>query len=36
VPKENFPHKIWNECVKCPHFPDCDEVALEIEIQRED
>ncbi len=26
--KERFPHKIWNDCVKCPHFPDCGEVAL--------
>ena len=26
--KENFPHKIWADCVKCPHFPDCKEVAM--------
>ncbi len=32
VPKEKFPQKIWNECVKCPHFPNCKEVALEKEI----
>ena len=33
VPKEKFPQKIWNECIKCPNFPDCDEVALEIAIK---
>ena len=26
--KEKMPHKIWSECIKCPHFPDCDEVLL--------
>lgn len=35
VPKEKFPQKIWNECVKCPDFPDCKEVALEIAFKTE-
>jgi amino-acid N-acetyltransferase len=26
--KEDMPHKIWSECIKCPHFPDCDEVLV--------
>ena len=26
--KEKMPHKIWSECIKCPHFPDCDEILL--------
>ncbi|MEW5895942.1 MAG: N-acetyltransferase [Candidatus Omnitrophota bacterium] len=26
--KKKLPHKIWNDCINCPHFPDCDEVAL--------
>lgn len=26
--KEKMPHKIWSECIKCPHFPDCDEELL--------
>jgi len=30
VGKETLPHKIWAECVRCPHFPDCDEVALDL------
>lgn len=32
VPKETFPHKIWMECVNCPHFPDCAEVAMTLEL----
>ena len=30
--KEDMPHKIWSECIKCPHFPDCDEVLVVKEI----
>ncbi|HEM55274.1 MAG TPA: N-acetyltransferase [Thermodesulfobium narugense] len=26
--KSHLPQKIWSECVKCPKFPDCDEVAM--------
>ena len=32
VRKEELPHKIWNECVNCPKFPDCDEEALIVEL----
>jgi amino-acid N-acetyltransferase len=28
IEKSELPHKIWNECVRCPLFPNCDEVAL--------
>lgn len=28
VDKSELPHKIWSECIKCPKFPDCDEIAL--------
>ena len=32
IPKESLPeHKIWADCVKCKHFPICDEIALIIE-----
>lgn len=27
-PKEKLPHKVWADCLNCPKFPDCDEVAL--------
>ncbi len=29
VNKDSLPHKIWSDCVKCPKFPDCGEVAME-------
>jgi len=32
VAKETLPHKIWTECVHCPHFPDCNEVPMAIEL----
>jgi len=28
ISKEKLPHKIWTECINCPKFPDCEEVAL--------
>jgi amino-acid N-acetyltransferase len=28
IDKSILPHKVWAECVKCPKFPDCDEVAV--------
>lgn len=28
VEKSELPHKIWNECVRCPLFPNCNEIAL--------
>lgn len=28
VDKRDLPHKIWADCIECPKFPDCDEVAL--------
>jgi len=31
-PKKQLPHKVWSDCMKCPHFPDCDEVCLMIEV----
>lgn len=28
VEKGELPHKIWAECLRCPKFPNCDEIAL--------
>ena len=28
IDKADLPHKIWNECVRCPLFPSCTEIAL--------
>ncbi|MDR0762314.1 MAG: N-acetyltransferase [Campylobacteraceae bacterium] len=33
IPKESLPiSKIWADCIKCKHFPICDETALIINI----
>jgi amino-acid N-acetyltransferase len=32
VEKMELPRKIWAECYTCPKFPDCDEVALVIDV----
>ncbi|RKX59196.1 MAG: N-acetyltransferase [Thermodesulfobacteriota bacterium] len=32
IPKNELPHKVWVDCVKCPKFPECDEVSLIKEI----
>ncbi len=33
IPKESIPEtKIWADCIKCKHFPICDEVALMLDI----
>ncbi|MEJ2201621.1 MAG: N-acetyltransferase [Desulfuromonadaceae bacterium] len=31
IEKSELPHKIWSDCIKCPKFPECDEVAMCIE-----
>ena len=28
VDKSELPHKIWNDCLKCPKFPECGETAM--------
>ena len=28
ISRDKLPHKIWAECISCPKFPDCKEVAL--------
>ncbi len=32
VDKSTLPHKLWSMCVNCPRFPDCDEIAMIIEL----
>lgn len=31
--KATLPHKIWADCMKCYKFPQCDEVALVLEVK---
>lgn len=28
VPKEQLSPKVWKECINCPKFPYCDEIAV--------
>jgi len=28
ITKDELPHKIWRECIDCPKFPNCDEIAM--------
>ena len=32
VPKETLPQKIWGDCLECPHFPNCSEIAMTFEF----
>jgi amino-acid N-acetyltransferase len=33
VPKESLPQKVWKECVNCPKFPNCEEIAMILDVQ---
>ena len=33
ISKEEIPeHKIWADCIRCKHFPICDEIAMVIDL----
>lgn len=32
VDMAELPRKIWGECLRCPKFPQCDEIALTISL----
>jgi len=32
VEKETLPHKIWRACLNCPRFPNCDEIAMVLDL----
>lgn len=32
VEKAILPHKIWADCLNCPKFPDCGEIAMIIKL----
>jgi len=35
VEKMELPHKVWNECYRCVKFPNCDEIALVYQMNKE-
>ncbi|MFV0348977.1 MAG: N-acetyltransferase [Halodesulfovibrio sp.] len=32
VTKDILPQKVWADCINCPKFPECDEIAMQIEL----
>jgi amino-acid N-acetyltransferase len=34
IEKEKLPQKIWSDCIKCIKFPNCDEIAVIMEMER--
>ena len=32
VDKAVLPHKVWADCIRCSKFPDCDEIAMIMEL----
>jgi amino-acid N-acetyltransferase len=32
VDKSQLPHKVWGDCIKCAKFPDCDEIAMILDL----
>jgi amino-acid N-acetyltransferase len=32
VDKAELPHKVWGDCMKCVKFPDCDEIAMIMDL----
>ena len=32
VDKSDLPHKVWGDCIKCVKFPDCDEIAMILDL----
>ncbi|MDL2280029.1 N-acetyltransferase [Desulfovibrio sp. OttesenSCG-928-G11] len=33
VGKDVLPQKIWADCIHCPKFPDCDEIAMQRDLE---
>ena len=34
ITKEELPHKVWHDCIKCPLFPNCNETALLLDLAK--
>ncbi len=32
IPKDELPPKVWKDCIDCPKFPHCDEVAMILDL----
>jgi amino-acid N-acetyltransferase len=36
IPREMLPHKIWGDCLNCPKYPQCDEIAMMYDVIEEE
>ena len=34
IDRKKLPHKIWNDCINCPDFPDCGETAMILSMKK--
>lgn len=34
IEKAELPQKIWGDCIKCAKFPECDEIALSLRLDK--
>lgn len=32
ITKEELPQKVWQDCINCPKFPNCDEIAMMLKV----
>ena len=33
IDMNDLPHKVWGDCINCPKYPDCDEVAVQLDLK---
>lgn len=31
--KDSLHHKVWKDCINCPKFPNCDEIAMTLSVE---
>ena len=36
ITNNELPHKVWKDCIECPKFPNCDEIAMELDESGEE
>jgi amino-acid N-acetyltransferase len=34
VERSELPHRVWAECLRCPEFPDCGEIAMILDLPK--
>lgn len=34
IEKSELPQKIWGDCMQCPKFPNCDEIAMAVDLEQ--